>query len=71
MYELLYEGDFTLYLSYFDFEFYKQSSISDCQMLTYKDLIKEIQNIPDKSAAWKRLAVVQAGLKAGILKEVA
>ncbi|MBO5928221.1 MAG: hypothetical protein J6Q32_05165 [Clostridia bacterium] len=39
--------------------------------LTYKELIEEIYSIPDRSEAWKRLTVIQAGKAAEILSEVA
>ena len=39
--------------------------------LTYQELIEEIYSIPDRSEAWKRLKVIEAGKAAEIIEEVA
>ena len=40
-------------------------------LISYKDFIEEISYVRDKSEAWKRLTIIEAGRLAGILEEVA
>ena len=72
MNELIYDSPkLTLYFSWSLFEFFKQTSISDCTIISFEQLIKEIEAIPDKSEAWKRFTIVHFGKKTEILKELA
>ena len=48
--------------TYFPFHVYE---------LSYRELIEEIYAIPDRSEAWKRLKVIEAGKAAEIITEVA
>lgn len=72
MNELIYEGEeITLYFSYYLWEFIAQRSISDCHPITYEQLIKEINKIPNWSEAQKRYTIVHLGKKYGIIEEIA
>ena len=72
MNKIFYEcKDFILYLSFVDFEFRKQRTITDLEIISYEEFIREIDTLPDKSQVWKRLTIIEAGKLAGILSEVA
>lgn len=72
MNEIIYDSDkLTLYFSYLFWEFFKQTTISDCHSISYKELIEEINKIPDWSEAKKRHAIIFYGKRAGILEEIA
>ena len=71
MKELLYE-DANTELYHEEGEFYIKTFYPfHIYELSYKELIEEIYAIPDYSEAWKRLKVIEAGKRAGIISEVA
>ena len=72
MNKIFYEcKDFILYLSFVDFEFRKQRTITDLEIISYEEFIREIDTLTDKSQVLKRLTIIEAGKLAGILSEVA
>lgn len=72
MNKIIYENaNIVLYFSFATLEFYKQTSITELQEISYKELIELIKIMPDISEAKKWLAIIEAGKLAGILSEVA
>ena len=71
MYDLLYEdAACEIYLECGEF-YIKHYFPLRIYQLSYRELIEEIYSIPDRSEAWKRLKVIEAGRLAGIITEVA
>lgn len=72
MKQIFYENAaFELFLDEGEFFVHQFIEPMHLYLISYKDFIEEIQFIKDKSEAWKRLTIIEAGKAAGILSEVA
>lgn len=72
MNKIIYQNkDLVLYFSFVTLEFYKQTSVTELQKISYKELIELIKIMPNISETQKWLLIIEAGKLAGILGEIA
>ena len=72
MKHVLYENAaFELFVDDGDFFVHQFIEPMHLYLISYKDFIEEINYVRDKSEAWKRLTIIEAGRLAGILEEIA
>ena len=70
--DVIYRNDnLILYFSFDTLEFYKETSVTELEEISYKELIEFIKIMPDISEAQKWLLIIEAGKLARILGEIA
>lgn len=77
MNELITEHEFSdgnsiiVFFSYVTWEFYRQSTVTDIEKISFQEVIREIDTCPDKSAAWKQEKIMKFSRLIGLQSEVA